>query len=127
MIAQLSLPSMKHPIQYAFTYPDRLTSADERLDFAKLKSLSFYRPDESTFRCLALAKRAGKLGGIMPTVMNAANEREGGRIVYRQDKIKFLDIADIVEEQMEKYEKLNRTAPDLEYIFEIDEEARRCR
>lgn len=125
VIAQLSLPSMKHPIQYAFTYPERLASADERLDFAKLKSLSFYRPDESTFRCLALAKRAGKLGGIMPTVMNAANERAVE--LFMQDKIKFLDIADIVEEQMEKYEKLNRTAPDLEYIFEIDEEARRCR
>ena len=61
----------------------------------------------------------------MPTVMNAANERAVE--LFMQDKIKFLDIADIVEEQMEKYEKLNRTAPDLEYIFEIDEEARRCR
>lgn len=125
VIAQLSLPSMKHPIQYAFTYPDRLTSADERLDFSKLKSLSFYRPDESTFRCLALAKRAGKLGGIMPTVMNAANERAVE--LFMHDKIKFLDIADIVEEQMEKYKGMNRSAPDIEYIFEIDEEARRCR
>ncbi|HIW57249.1 MAG TPA: 1-deoxy-D-xylulose-5-phosphate reductoisomerase [Firmicutes bacterium] len=125
VIAQLSLPSMKHPIQYAFTYPERLASADERLDFSKLKSLSFYRPDESTFRCLALAKRAGKLGGIMPTVMNAANERAVE--LFMHDKIKFLDIADIVEEQMEKYKGMNRSAPDIEYIFEIDEEARRCR
>ena len=125
VIAQLSLPSMKHPIQYAFTYPERLASADERLDFSKLKSLSFYRPDESTFRCLALAKRAGKLGGIMPTVMNAANERAVE--LFMHDKIKFLDIADIVEEQMEKYKGMNRSAPDTEYIFEIDEEARRCR
>lgn len=125
VIAQLSLPSMKHPIQYALTYPERLASADERLDFSKLKSLSFYRPDESTFRCLALAKRAGKLGGIMPTVMNAANERAVE--LFMHDKIKFLDIADIVEEQMEKYKGMNRSAPDIEYIFEIDEEARRCR
>lgn len=125
VIAQLSLPSMKHPIQYAFTYPERLASADERLDFSKLKSLSFYRPDESTFRCLALAKRAGKLGGIMPTVMNAANERAVE--LFMHDKIKFLDIADIVEEQMEKYKGMNKSAPDIEYIFEIDEEARRCR
>ena len=61
----------------------------------------------------------------MPTVMNAANERAVE--LFMHDKIKFLDIADIVEEQMEKYKGMNRSAPDIEYIFEIDEEARRCR
>ena len=121
VIAQMSIPSMKHPIQYAFTYPERLPSPDERVDFPKLGNLSFYSPDENTFRCLALAKKAGKLGGIMPTVMNAANELAVD--AFLKDKIGFLDIADFVEKTMDKWENIEN--PTLEDLLKVDKQVRR--
>lgn len=121
VIAQMSIPSMKHPIQYAFTYPERLPSPDERVDFPKLGNLSFYSPDENTFRCLALAKKAGKLGGIMPTVMNAANELAVD--AFLKDKIGFLDIADFVEKTMDKWENIEN--PMLEDLLKVDKQVRR--
>ena len=121
VIAQMSIPSMKHPIQYAFTYPERLPSPDERVDFPKLGNLSFYSPDEKTFRCLALAKKAGKIGGIMPTVMNAANELAVD--AFLKDKIGFLDIADFVEKTMDKWENIEN--PTLEDLLKVDKQVRR--
>ncbi len=121
VIAQMSIPSMKHPIQYAFTYPERLPSPDERVDFPKLGNLSFYSPDENTFRCLALAKKAGKIGGIMPTVMNAANELAVD--AFLKDKIGFLDIADFVEKTMDKWENIEN--PTLEDLLKVDKQVRR--
>ena len=121
VIAQMSIPSMKHPIQYAFTYPERLPSPDARVDFPKLGNLSFYSPDENTFRCLALAKKAGKLGGIMPTVMNAANELAVD--AFLKDKIGFLDIADFVEKTMDKWENIEN--PMLEDLLKVDKQVRR--
>ncbi len=120
VIAQLSLPSMKHPIQYAFTYPERLPSPDRSVSFAELATLTFAKPDEETFRCLALAKRAGKMGGIMPTVLNAANEVAVA--AFLRDKIGFLEIGEYVESILSKYEnKLNFT---IEDIIEVDREIR---
>ncbi len=120
VIAQLSLPSMKHPIQYAFTYPQRLPSPDKSVSFAELATLTFAKPDEETFRCLALAKRAGKMGGIMPTVLNAANEVAVAAFLC--DKIGFLEIGEYVESILSKYEnKLNFT---IEDIIEIDRSVR---
>ena len=120
VIAQLSLPSMKHPIQYAFTYPERLPSPDKSVSFAELATLTFAKPDEETFRCLALAKRAGKMGGIMPTVLNAANEVAVA--AFLRDKIGFLEIGEYVESVLSKYEnKLNFT---IEDIIEIDRSVR---
>ena len=120
VIAQLSLPSMKHPIQYAFTYPQRLPSPDKSVSFAELATLTFAKPDEETFRCLALAKKAGKMGGIMPTVLNAANEVAVAAFLC--DKIGFLEIGEYVESILSKYEnKLNFT---IEDIIEIDREIR---
>lgn len=121
VIAQMSIPSMKHPIQYAFTYPERLPSPDERVDFPKLGNLSFYSPDENTFRCLALAKKAGKIGGIMPTVMNAANELAVD--AFLKDKIGFLDIADFVEKTMDKWGNIEN--PTLEDLLKVDKQVRR--
>ena len=95
VIAQMSMPSMKHPIQYAFTYPNRLPSRDAEVSFKDLKNLSFAAPDEETFRCLPLAKQAGKLGGIMPTVLNAANETAVA--AFLKGKIGFLQIAEYVQ------------------------------
>ncbi len=120
IIAQLSLPSMKHPIQYAFTYPDRLPSPDKSVDFAALGQMTFAKPDEETFRCLALAKRAGELGGIMPAVLNAANEVAVAR--FLKDEITFLEIPEIVEKAMETYK--NNLSPALLDIIEIDREVR---
>ena len=120
IIAQMSVPSMKHPIQYAFTYPNRLSSPDKEVDFAKLAKLTFAEPDEKTFRCLALAKTAGREGGIMPTVMNAANEAAVSR--FLNDEIGFLDIADIVERAMSNFDNIKN--PSLDDIIAADAEVR---
>ncbi len=120
VIAQLSRPSMKHPIQYAFTYPDRLPSMEERVDFSALGKLTFYQPDEETFRCLALAKEAGRQGGIMPTVLNAANEVAVGE--FLKDNIGFLEIAERVEQTMNAWN--NHPNPTLQELIAIDKEIR---
>lgn len=120
VIAQMSVPSMKHPIQYAFTYPNRLSSPDKEVDFAKLAKLTFAEPDEKTFRCLALAKTAGREGGIIPTVMNAANEAAVSR--FLNDEIGFLDIADIVERAMSDFDNIKN--PSLDDIIAADAEVR---
>ncbi len=120
VIAQMGLPSMKHPIQYAFTYPERLFSPDKSVDFAELSKLTFAKPDEEVFCCLALAKTAGKMGGIMPTVLNAANEVAVSAFLH--DKIGFLEIGEYVAEVLRKYKnKLNFT---LEDIIEVDRSVR---
>jgi len=120
VIAQLSLPSMKHPIQYAFTYPERMPSPDKSVSFADIGKMTFFEPDEETFRCLALAKKAGKDGGIMPTVLNAANEVAVS--AFLQDKIGFLDIAEYVERVMNCYK--NKINPSIEDIIEVDKTVR---
>ena len=119
-IAQLSLPSMKHPIQYAFTYPERLPSPDKSIDFAALANMTFARPDEETFKCLALAKQAGKQGGIMPTVLNAANEVAVS--AFLKDKISFLGIGEYVGEVLSKYNNISK--PTLADIINTDREIR---
>ncbi len=116
IIAQLSLPSMKHPIQYAFTYPDRLPSPDKSIDFSEIASMTFAKPDEETFRCLALAKKAGQMGGVMPTILNAANEIAVSK--FLKDEISFLGIAEYVEDIMSKYK--NKSNPTLLDIIETD-------
>ncbi len=116
IIAQMSLPSMKHPIQYAFTYPDRFPAKGQSVDFAALAKMTFYKPDEDTFRCLALAKKAGREGGIMPTVLNAANEVAVSK--FLKDEISFLGIAEYVESVMSKYK--NKSNPTLSDIIETD-------
>ncbi len=120
VIAQMGYPSMKHPIQYAFTYPNRLASPEESVDFAKLSKLTFSKPDEEVFSCLALAKAAGKMGGIMPAVLNAANEVAVD--AFLGGKIGFLKIGEYVAEVLRKYKnKLNFT---LEDIIEVDRSVR---
>ena len=121
IIAQLGLPSMKHPIQYAFTYPKRLPAKGERVSFADLGKITFAKPDEETFRCLALAKEAGRKGGIMPTVLNAANEVAVA--AFLQEKIKFLEIGEFVEKTMGRYQ--NSKNPTLEDLLQVDGEIRR--
>lgn len=120
VIAQMSMPSMKHPIQYASTYPNRLPSRDAEVSFKDLKNLSFAAPDEETFRCLPLAKQAGKLGGIMPTVLNAANETAVA--AFLKGKIGFLQIAEYVEKTMQN--TCNQENPTLEDLILVNKEVR---
>ncbi len=120
VIAQLSLPSMKHPIQYAFTYPKRLPSYDNRLSFKDIGKLTFFEPDEDTFKCLRLAKQAGREGGIMPTVLNGANEKAVE--LFLNDKIKFTQIGDMVEYALGKYKNIEN--PTIDDILRVDKEVR---
>ncbi len=99
MKAQMGLPDMKLPIQYALGYPDRLKSDFPRFDFLKYPSLTFEQPDKTTFRCLNLAYDAMKTGGSAPCVMNAANEIAVA--AFLEDRIPFLRIAEVIEETMQ--------------------------
>lgn len=101
VIAQLGVPDMKLPIQYALTYPDRRSMQGEKLSFSKLSQLTFEEPDKETFRGLELAYQAGRIGGSMPTVYNAANELAVKK--FLQDKISFLGIYELLEMAMEEH------------------------
>ena len=120
VMAQMALPSMKHPIQYAFTYPHRRNARGARLSLAKIGRMTFFEPDTRTFKCLGLAVQAGRAGGIMPTVLNAANE--AAVALFLRDKIKFAQIGDIVEACLSKYD--NHPASDIDDIITADREVR---
>ena len=98
--AQLGLPDMKLPIQYAFTYPDRIKTDFPRLDFGRYNELTFEKPDTGRFRNLALAYRAMEKGGNMPCIINAANEIVVA--AFLKDKTGFLQMSDIIETVMQK-------------------------
>jgi 1-deoxy-D-xylulose-5-phosphate reductoisomerase len=116
VIAQLGTPDMHVAIQYALTYPDRYYTKTERLDFLKLSSIVFEKPDTDTFKGLPLAIEAGKTGGSMPTVFNASNEAAVEKFLRGQ--IGFLDIYKIIEESMDHH--TNITDPSLEEILEVE-------
>ena len=118
IIAQLGTPDMKLPIQYALFYPDRRPMEGKRVDFYELGQLTFEKPDITTFRGLALALQAGQAGGSMPTVYNAANERAVALFLER--KIRFLDIAEIIEAAMEQHHK--KEAPNVDEILKAEAE-----
>jgi len=118
--AQMGLPDMRLPIQYAMTYPDRLTSSFPRFDFLAYPSLTFDQPDLKTFRNLALAFRALKKGGNSPCVLNAANEIAVER--FLEDKISFLKMPDLVEQCMDEIPHIEK--PTLEQYIETDLQAR---
>lgn len=104
VLGQLGLPDMRPPIQYALTYPQRSLSDYGRLDFAKIKSLTFEQPDMNTFPALAMAYEAGRKGGTFPCVFNAANEVAVNS--FLQGKISFLQIAEIIQSSMEACSEL---------------------
>lgn len=118
--AQLGIPSMKTPIQYAFSFPKRVSSPLPRLDFAKYGQLTFGEPDTKTFRCLNLAYSAIAKGGNMPCIMNAANEVAVQKFI--DGHIRFLDIADFVERRMQTATYIAK--PSLDDLFETDREVR---
>ena len=118
--AQLGVPDMRLPIQYAFTYPDRLTMTVERLDLFK-HPLEFFEPDMEKFKCLALAFDAIKRGGNACCVVNAANEIVN--LAFRKGQIGFLDMGDIIEKTLNKATVIKK--PTLEDYINSDMEARR--
>ena len=116
VIAQLASTDMRLPIQYALTYPERMKCVAPKLDFWQMQPLTFEKPDTDTFRGLALAYEAGKIGGSMPCVMNAANEIAVE--AFLNEQIRFLDIYDIIEDEMLSH--ITLVSPKLEDLFEID-------
>lgn len=118
VMAQLGTPDMRLPIQYALYYPDRLYLNDERLDFAKIGTITLEAPDLTVFKGLALAYEAGRTGGSMPTAFNAANEKAVAMFLDR--KIDFLAIWDIIEYCMKEHHFIEH--PDLDEILKTEQE-----
>ena len=117
ILAQLGTPDMKVPIEYALFYPERRTLSGERLDFGTLKSITFEKPDYEVFRGLSLALDAGKAGGTMPTVFNAANERAVAKFLKRE--IGYLDIIRLIEKCMNAHPV--KENPSLEEILATEQ------
>ena len=118
--AQLGMPDMRLPIQYAFSFPERLHLEGERLDLVKQQRLEFFEPDRNKFKCLALAYEAIDKGGNMPCILNAANEIVN--VAFRDNRCSFLGMADVIERTMQQatFDK----SPDLDVYLQTDAEAR---
>ena len=121
ILAQLSNPDMRLPIQYALNFPERKKSVIKKLDFFELQSLTFEKPDMSTFRCLELAYEAGKAGGTMPAILNAANE--AAVALFLNKKIKFLDIGRIIEDCMSRFAVSREFT--IEDVISLDSEVKK--
>jgi 1-deoxy-D-xylulose-5-phosphate reductoisomerase len=121
VIAQLGSPDMRIPIQYALTYPERISlPSAKKLDLVQIGKLHFQQMDLDRFRCLKYAYEAGKAGGSYPTVLNAANE--AAVAAFLSGQIKFLQIEDLVEESLNRHERIEN--PSLAEIEDIDKETR---
>lgn len=120
VIAQLSNPDMKLPIQLALTYPERVASDVKPLDLADIASLSFERPNTQLFKCLDIARYCGISGGIMPAIMNSANEIAVK--LFIDNKISFVQIPEVIERELSKYS--NKHDYVLEDILQIDTEVK---
>jgi 1-deoxy-D-xylulose-5-phosphate reductoisomerase len=118
--AQMGLPDMKLPIQYALAFPKRIRNDFPRYDFRKVSTLNFEEPDVKTFRNLVLATEALNKGGNLPCVMNAANEI--AVYAFLRSRISFLDMTDVIEKTMQRISFIEK--PTLEEYFESDGEAR---
>jgi len=118
--AQLGLPDMKLPIQYALTFPERLQNDFKRTDLPAINNLSFFEPDFDKFECLKLAFDVLKAGGTAPCILNAANEIAVDKFINR--KIKFSQISELISKALNKIE--NHIDPDIETIFECDMKTR---
>lgn len=120
VIAQMGLPDMRIPIQYAITYPERVNSLVGELDLTKFGKLSFFKPDNKTFKGIEICKKAINLGGTAPTIVNGANEEAVS--LFLSNRISFLEIADIVEEALLNVKMQNDVS--LNSITEADQNAR---
>ena len=110
IIGQMGVPDMKLPIQYAIFYPERRGMNTTRVDLTALGAMTFEKPDEEVFLGLPLAKKAARIGGSMPTVLNAANERAVA--LFLDHKIKFLEIYEIIQAAMEQHSPVNNPGVD---------------
>lgn len=118
IMAQLGTPDMRLPIQYALYYPHRRYLDGDRLDFTKLREITFEVPDMETFRGLPMAIQASREGGSMPTVFNAANELAVKK--FLEEKIGFLDIYEIIAQSMERHKKIEH--PNLDEILSVEQD-----
>jgi 1-deoxy-D-xylulose-5-phosphate reductoisomerase len=119
--AQLGVPDMRLPIQYAFSYPERLSLDGDRLDLFKVGHLDFFEPDMSKFRCLQLAYEAIRRGGNMPCILNAANEVVN--LAFREDRCSFLQMPDIIGQVMQRADF--DASPNLDVYLQTDAQARK--
>ncbi len=116
VIAQLGVPDMRIPIQYALTYPDRFVSPVKQLNLAQAATLTFEEPDYETFTCINLCRKAFEMGGLFPAAVNAANEKANE--LFRNGKIRFLDIPKAVESAFSFVDPVSDYT--LEQVFETD-------
>ncbi len=120
VLAQLGVPDMRIPIQYAITYPERFESPVKELDLAEITQMTFTKPDEETFKCMACCKKALQIGKTAPAIVNGANE--AANQLFRENKISFLEIGDLVEKSLEN---VPITEPEtLEDVLNADKLAR---
>ncbi len=122
VLAQLGWADMRLPLLYALSYPDRLPTNWERLNLVKAGNLTFREPDHEKYPCMGLAYAAGRAGGCLPAVLNAANEQAVA--LFLDEKICFLDIPRLIEQTCDRYQSQNRATPSLEDILAADEWAR---
>jgi 1-deoxy-D-xylulose-5-phosphate reductoisomerase len=122
VMAQLGMPDMRLPIAYALFYPHRRPISGEKLDFSKINKLTFEQPDTDTFPGLSLAYRAGLVGGNIPTVYNAANERAVS--LFLQRKLSYLGIAEMIEDSIEEFTSSNKLIPNpsVDQILDTEKE-----
>lgn len=122
VLAQLGWADMRLPILYTLSYPERIHTDWEPLDLVKVGSLTFREPDHQKYPCMHLAYAAGRAGGCMPAVLNAANEQAVE--LFLAEQIRFLDIPKVIEQACDRYTNQNKTNPVLEDIIEADRWAR---
>lgn len=119
IMAQLGTPDMKLPIQYALFYPDRRALDGKRVNFFDIANITFFKPDRDKFKGFDLAFKAGKTGGSLPTIYNAANELAVSK--FLNEEIRFLDIPELIETAMNNHKVIDN--PSLEQILESEQEA----
>lgn len=122
VLAQLGWADMRLPLLYALSYPERIPTDWEPLDLVKVGSLTFREPDHHKYPCMKLAYAAGRAGGCMPAVLNAANEQVVA--LFLEEKIPFLDIPRLIEQTCDRYQSHNCSTPSLEDIMAADQWAR---
>ncbi|GAB4159876.1 MAG: 1-deoxy-D-xylulose-5-phosphate reductoisomerase [Cyanobacteria bacterium J069] len=122
VLAQLGLPDMRLPLLYALSYPARISTNWERLDLVKCGDLTFRAPDHQKYPCMGLAYAAGRAGGSMPAVLNAANEQAVD--LFLKEKIQFLDIPRLIEQACDRHHSQNQSQPTLDDILTADQWAR---
>ncbi len=120
VLAQLGLPDMRLPLLYSLSYPDRIPTQWERLDLVKCGTLTFRAPDHQKYPCMDLAYAAGRAGGTMPAVLNAANEQVVE--LFLQERVRYVQIADLIKHVCDRHNLISK--PELEDILEADKWAR---